>query len=141
MFENGFSFDDSKLIFGRNLTEENFLKDDYGQKSKKIIENEGYSTYIFGPGSIAEKKFNCLIVFYEGLIFSLNINMLHEYDKGFDANDFSEEKLAYYKKNNDEFLVKLFNKKPPYVYPWGKVESVVDKKSYSTTILIAYSNS
>ena len=119
-----------------NITENQFLKK--YPTATTSVENGEYKSYSIR--NISFDTDNCRITafFKSGSLTNFYITLCDEAAK-YDVSKFTEKELKKDKKEQDIFLKKwLGNIKSTNDYPWGTLESVMDQKSWSVSIVVTY---
>ena len=123
-------------IVPRNVSEQQFIG--LYPKATISIENGEYRSYVIRNISIGLENCNLMVFFKSCSLTHFHITLC---DKAatYDGSKFTEDELKKDKKEQDIFLEKwLGNSKSKNQYAWGTVESVIDQKSWSVSIIITY---
>jgi hypothetical protein len=129
-----------------SLKEEDFLDSQISKMAELVLQNENYHTYESGPHRIKEKWFYLSLIFFSSSIFSISMrcfnpkkkNIYSDCSGGFVDDNILIENELLIKKEHDEWLAKLLGDKNSYIFPWGSVESIFDKKSFSSSIVFKF---
>lgn len=115
-----------------DLTEDAFLSS-VGLKAEENILNGDYHSFDIESLVIGKTNFAARIFFKQGQLWMLSLYLVD----GSSWSNWSEEEEMRRKAKHDEFLNQELGN-PPYVFSWGKVESIFDRKGGSSSIVINY---
>lgn len=117
--------------FVPKATEDEFLKSEAGARARLTMEHGAYRTY-----SVASEEMPAQAHFRDGRLWMITLARRMPDEGGWTA--WSKEQELERKRLHDDLLEKALGP-PPYVYTWGKVESVYDAQDGSSSIVITYS--
>ncbi|WP_078552285.1 hypothetical protein [Bacillus alkalicellulosilyticus] len=83
---------------------------------------------------ICEKPFLVTVFFNDRKLIEVHLS---EVTNGKTWSNCIEELETVKKKSHDQWLLSVLGE-APYIYTWGQVESVFDKKGYVSSIIIRY---
>lgn len=132
--------DDMNFIISPELTEDTFLESNMGKNARLIIDNLEYHTYQCGNQKVGGNLFTFLVVFLSRNILSVSMDFVNsnpKIDKKYE-DKFTLSDLLNVKIENDRWLFSILGGPPPYRFPWGRIESTYDKRSWSASLLVRY---
>lgn len=118
-----------------NTTEDNFLTSDISTKIHELVKNGVYHSYYTDPFDVNTRKFIFKVFFENGNITSV---MLSPAGKALSWANIEEKELIQDKKENDEWLMNKYSINTPTKFIWGTLDSVLDKKSGSSDIVLQF---
>jgi hypothetical protein len=112
-------------------SESQFLSTQTGRSAALVIDNGDYRTY-----RVETRDLAALAYFHKGRLSSVDLVVTMPGDEaGWDGVSEVGEKKR--KAKHDEVLRKFLGD-PPYVYPWGKVESTYDARDVTSSVVVTY---
>lgn len=124
------------LVIEPRLTEAQFLSSFAGTAAMTFTQNGIYHSYKIQNMDVEGKNFLILIYFADGILTEVQLHP--EFIKNNKWAAYSSKDEVDNKLSNDSWLQKTIGAAPPYVFSWGSIESVLDKKSCMTFILLRY---
>jgi hypothetical protein len=118
------------IILEKGDTREAFLTTNVGVSAQLVVENQSWSTYEF---SSDEKAFFA-VQFKNGVIEQIYIAFALN---GNDRNTWTAAAEVSRKSLHDQMLRKEIGA-PPYLFSWGRIESVIDPRSGASQIIVTY---
>ena len=120
----------NKVLLSPNMLIENFIKIPLYNGG-----NIGISYSVKNPQDIDGKTFIITIYFDNQKLKEIHLS---EFFNGLSWDGWTEDNEIKKKKSHDEWLASILGE-DPYMYSWGTVESVFDKKGCVSSIIIRYS--
>lgn len=121
----------SQIKLTSSLSEEQFMKTSlYSGGNTKPFYSVKHSVYI------ANKNFKIALYFLNNKLKEIRLYS-EEIALGTSWLDFSEQKELETKKEHDKWLENVIGK-GPFLYSWGEIISVFDKKGGVSSIIIKY---
>jgi hypothetical protein len=122
--------DDGLVIARPGLTSDDFAHSQVGAGAKLSDNRPPYVWYSIPLLQMAHTPCAFALLFIDGVIEQVEFTVLIPETRPFWA---AEEK-----QKNDRWLESLFGKPPPYLFPWGKIFTVLDIKAGSGPIVCKY---
>ena len=127
------------IVITHDFSREQFLSSPLFPLSSPLNQNSPWSRYSFRPITIAGEVFAADICFKSDRLYSVNLRTARP-AFGESWSDWSSEKEIAAKRFHDSLLTSWFGStRGDYLFRWGKVYSVIDNKSGSSSIGITYS--
>jgi hypothetical protein len=120
-------------VFFPRQTEDEFLTSSYGTNSEESIINGNYHSYDISSVTINASEFSARALYIDGKLSSISLYP----NKSFSWRNWSEQNELKKKEILNDFLTHELGA-PPYKYMWGSVESIFDRKSGFSYVLIKY---
>ena len=135
--KNG-SFDVDGKSIGVSMTRSEFLT--AFPSAQLVIESGQYRTYRIGPANVRHRRLFIHVVFFNEVPRQISFTKAH--GPGASWGDLSAERLGDEKIENDEWLASEFGiASGRFSAPWGRLESVVDKRTGSASIVLSFAES
>ena len=107
-----------------------FLESDLGRTAEVLVDNEPHMTYGIRP-----EPGIAAAVYFEGpklRTLSWQLELPHDMEKTWSVEHELERKRVH-----DDWLRQEIGK-PPYQFPWGRLESDYDPKGCASAIIVSY---
>jgi hypothetical protein len=118
------------------MTREEFLASPLAKNSKIGISNEPHCSWRIPPSFWKDRWWSVMVYFLDQKICMITLSAWENQD-GPRWEDWSKEEQLRLKEFHSKTLRGLFGFFP-YRFSWGKVESIYDEKSASSSIVISY---
>lgn len=126
-----------KWVFeiSEKTSESDLLQSDVSGQLHRLVHNGDYRSYYTDPNIISGKVFVLRMYFEKGILISIDLSPVSGIPSwdNVEKNELLKEKAI-----NDEWLKNEFSIISPANYQWGTLESVLDQKSGSSSIVIRY---
>lgn len=135
--DGSLTIDKYQININRYFTYQDFSKSKLYEIAKPIIINYPYRSYdINSPVLFLGELFSVRLFFNNEKLERLHI-CLYETDNASSWENWSEEAEMTKLTVQDDLLTKNIGS-PPYIFEWGSIESLFDKRSGDTGIVITY---
>lgn len=124
------------LVIEPGLTESKFLNSSVGKTATVFVKNGVYCSYKLQDTNIDGKIFLPVLYFSDGEL--VEVHLYVETIAGKSWATYSSQSEMAQKLKNDNWLQKVLGLTPPYIFSWGKIESVIDQKGGMAFILLRY---
>jgi hypothetical protein len=119
------------------LSRAEFLSSSLAKDAKIDVSNEPYCSWRIKPSLWNDKWWTVVVYFFDQKIQMLTLSAWKDENEPCWEN-WSEKEEMNRKKYHSRVLFRLLGI-PPYRFSWGKVVSIYDEKSASSSIVISYS--
>lgn len=121
--------------FTRDTSERDFLSSELKSDIYKLVHNGDYRSYYTPPYEICGKKFVFRVYFESGFLVSITLSPNNR-EPSWDNVENGE--LFKDKAENDTWLKNCFSLTAPASFTWGTIESTLDKRAGTATIVLRY---
>jgi hypothetical protein len=126
-----------KINIEPSFTHEKFCSSELFKKATPFVKNPPYNSYRLEEGiNFLGEKFTIVLFYHNDRLSRMNLSF-YVPNKSVSWDDWCEEKELETKNRQDNLLKQNFGD-PPYEYQWGSLESVYDKRSGSSHLIISY---
>jgi len=131
--------EDVGFVIDNDLHESEFLNTKVFDDLKPLVHNGKYRSYRTKiPHQIHGSPFYMRFYFMESKFTSLHLHSAIKF--GMSSNIMDVAQLENAKRFNDQWLMNQLGVNQKGVKPWGSVESVIDKKGWSASIIFRFSD-
>lgn len=131
--------EDVGFVIDNDLHESELLNTKVFDDLMPLVHNGKYRSYrTRNPHQIYGSPFYIRFYFMESKITSLHLHCAIDY--GISSSIMDVAQLENAKKFNDQWLMNQLGVNQKGVEPWGSVESVIDKKGWSASIIFRFSD-
>lgn len=127
------------LLIEPMLTEKVFLGSSVGMTASVFVKNGNICSYKLRNLNIEGKGFLPVLYFTNEALAEIHLHPVVNEERSWATYSLQSE-MAH-KLNDDNFLQKIIGTKPPYVFSWGVIESLLDEKNGTAYILVRYKKS
>lgn len=124
------------LLIDSGLKEFQFLESPLGPVAKAFVRSGVHNSYKLPPMNIEGKLFIPVIYFRKGLITEIHLCPVGGGEMKWSVD--SPKREVANKLDNDRWLTGAIGSQPPYLFPWGLIESVLDEKSGTSFVLLRF---
>jgi len=118
-----------------NTSETDFLSSEIENEIHVLVSNGIYRSYYTDPFDVNGKSFIFKVYFENGDLTSLS---LAPANKPISWDNIEEKELVQDKIENDKWLMSQYSIIAPAKYIWGTLESIMDKKTGSSDIVLQF---
>jgi len=115
--------------------ESDFLSSEIKNQIHKLVHNGEYRSYYTEPSEMCGKIFVFRVYFEKGILMSIDLSPA---SKSPSWDNVEKDALLKEKVVNDEWLKSNFSIVAPANYQWGTLESVLDQRGVSSSVVIRY---
>jgi hypothetical protein len=119
-------------VISDQTKEKDFLLLNLGGPINSLVHNGNYRSYYTPASEILGRQFVFSVYFENGILTSVALTPAS------DAASWESKELQLAKAKNDNWLMNHFGIKSPAIFLWGTVESVLDQRGGSSSIVIRY---
>jgi hypothetical protein len=131
--------DQGSFRIGPETKEDEFVASSVGAQSSLVVANKQYRTYKTPTQTIFGRSYVLGLSFESGGLRSVRLCPAPSPDEPCPSwVNYSEVEQLKKKAENDRWLLSVFGTSPPYVFPWGSLQSVFDDTAGSSVIIIRY---
>ncbi len=115
--------------------ESSFLSSEIKSQVHNLVHNGEYRSYYTEPNEVCGKVFVFRVCFEKGILMSIELSPASNSPSW---DNVEKDVLLKEKVANDEWLKSNFSILAPANYSWGTLESVLDKKGGSSSVVMRY---
>ncbi len=116
-------------------SENDFLSSEIKNDIHILVDNGDYKSYYTEPYEVYSKLFVFRVYFEKGLLVSITLSPA---GKKPSWDNVEKDALLLDKANNDNWLKNQFSILAPTSFSWGTLESVLDLRGGSSTLVLRY---
>ena len=136
MFSDGkIRADTWKFELKSDTVEEGFLSSEIKDDIHSLVSNGDYRSYYTSPYEVCGRLFAFRVFFEKGLLISVTLSPASKVPSW---DSVEKDTLLKDKEENEEWLKSSFSMAAPHEFTWGTLESVLDKKGGSSTLVIRF---